>query len=278
MRISTVVVLSLCVIVTSACSQREPNYDERAYNWAAVTSKSIEPCKKISESAITKYTFNPAGYKTKSLRSLCFHGVAQATRNKELCKFAVPVSRLRVFFLDGSKQSPENCRKSIDAKQGVVANLLPGQSVQLMAKLQYSNNYILNKCVNHFSEQRLKIDDLKSELLQKYNACISNGTHVKNSLKKEQSVYNNFDNRKKICEQREHVPATIKNHYFGEADSQYYKRRYGFCEEICIIDGFTASCQSSNNASMSEDVYIKFLETQARYGDLLSRMKEMKNY
>ena len=266
-------------MLTTACTQRDPNLDERAYKWAAVTSGSIEPCKKISEGAVSKYSFNPVGYKIESLRSQCFREVAMATRNKELCDFAVPVSRLRALLYDGSKYSPEDCRKKIEDKQRALPILLPGQAAKLMASLQYSDETIINECTNHFSIQRENIDEIKNRFIKRYDACVAREMQSGGGLERTRRVYEISDDRKKFCYQRELMHSGIKDHYFGKSAKSYPNdRKYGFCEDYCTLDEFKGYCQRRIDERVSEKVYIKYLESQARYGDLLQRLQLMPDY
>jgi len=252
--------------------------DEQAYIWAAVASQSIEPCKKIGDSSITKAAFNTAGYQVESLQSRCFRAVAILTGNEQLCEHANPVSRLRSPLLDGSKYSPKNCRENVSNKRSIYPILMPGQATHLMLSLQYSDETIFNECSTHFSTQKTNIGDLKNKYHKQYDVCIEREKRAGGGLEKNSPIHEAPEERRQFCHQRTLSLIGVKDYYFGKpADKYPNDRRYGYCENYCVINEFEGDCKKTDE-QISEEIYTKFLASQARFGELLQRLQLMPNH
>lgn len=271
-------IFALCITATSACTQRPPNLDEQAYIWIAVKSKSIEPCKKIGKAAIGKAAFNPAGYQVDSLRSRCFRMVALATGKEELCEDVVPVSRLRVFWFDGSKYTPEDCREKVAKKRTTHHSIVLGNPSRLMSSLQYNDATIFQECTNRFSTKKATLDYLKNKFIKQYDTCIAREMRVGSGLERSRQVYGVSDKRREFCHQRTLLLSGTKDYYFGKRANDYPgDRRFGYCEHYCSTYELDGYCRKTDE-KLPEEVYIKFLASQVRFGELFQLLELMPDY
>ncbi len=267
----------MCFYVISMYAT-SPNYDERLYVWAAVASQSIEPCKKIGISSIETWAFNPYGFQAESLRSQCFRSVAIKTGDKKLCKYAVPVSRLRSWWFDGSGFSTDHCLEKIVKKQFVLNTLIPDQRSRLMSSLQYTNESIYDECEEQFSTQREATDNIVNKFYEQYDICVARKMRASGGLERKRSIFNSADKHEEFCYQRTLMHSGVKDHYLGGGSNKYpNNRRYGYCEHFCSINEFKGYCEKKDD-NIPEGIYIEFLESQAHSGDLLQRLQLMPDY
>ena len=86
------------------------------------------------------------------------------------------------------------------------------------------------------------------------------------------------ENRRRHCERKALSGVRVEDHYFGERHSTYpQERRHWYCTYYCQVVGLDGRCDSVG-AELPKAKYRDFLASQARYGDLLSRLDSLPDY
>lgn len=108
---------------------------------------------------------------------------------------------------------------------------------------------------------------------EQYNTCINREKRVGGGLERQAAIYQLSDKREQFCYRRTLHLSGVKQHYFAEHSDFYpYERRYKYCEHFCSIQEFDGRC-AKKDEEIPEKVVVRFLESKARFGDLVQRLQ-----
>ena len=284
-------IILLAIIYTFFGTKREPNINELAYIWAAVASQSVEPCKKIGAASIKTYGFMPAMKTAISWRSECYRSVAVATHNEDLCRYVVPVSRLRSWFSNGSGYNSELCRTQVKKKQPLSSHVLTTILATRLMSSMYSDEEIYQDCNHHFSTQRANISIMKNTFHENYDQCVKRRTKSTKNITRPRGLeadeistalyFRRVTEPSFITE--EHckdllLRTTVEDYYFGKPADRYPRdREYAHCKQYCTIVELDGYCEELGG-EIPQEVYRQFLSSQARNGELIQKLEQMPNY